>query len=446
MVKQKRSSWKRIETDDVEAGQKEDQVRRHLSGKAGDALFVEDTHGSTAGLSRSVRKRMRLLKEKPAARKLPDHVLRRMERERLRMERRERQNRNKQLSAEDGPVDLWGSSTLTAPAPSRPSVHPNERIKDRVRRRHEPFRPTVVAPVPAVPLPHPGQSYNPHEPHRQSAVFTAAALVMAQDDRREMVERSLKPLTASLMDVLPEETVNQMDDNDKIRAYQLLQEGQDASAVSAWFEGQLMRKRVKKEGGDGQDNDDDDDDDAADEDQDEDETPGADALKTAKQTKLGEKKTRTQRNREARRKAQDQQLQAKLELKKRRRDFEQIKSHLESLKALQEQRAARRQYRELLKHEAEEAQKRGEAAAAKRLGRHVYREAPPDVVLSEDVRGSLRSAKVSGSAIADRAQSIYRRGLLEAPPKGRQHYSRKVRKTLKHKENPLIRRYQPALF
>ena len=129
----------------------------------------------------------------------------------------------------------------------------------------------------------------------------------------------------------------------------------------------------------------------------------------------------------------------------------------------------------MLKHEAEEAQKRGEAAAAKRLGRvtdippsaitqtninsclsivfvcvkslqHAYREAPPDVVLSEDVRGSLRSAKVSGSAIADRAQSIYRRGLLEAPPKGRQHYSRKVRKTLKHKENPLIRRYQPALF
>jgi len=68
-----------------------------------------------------------------------------------------------------------------------------------------------------------------------------------------------------------------------------------------------------------------------------------------------------------------------------------------------------------------------------RVGRRHFEETPLEVNYESNGATSLRAMKIAGSAIHDRIQSAYRRGVLEPPAPNSKEHHRRITKSLRLK-------------
>eukprot|EP00897_Mesotaenium_endlicherianum_P004608 jgi/Mesen1/4175/ME000219S03300 len=121
------------------------------------------------------------------------------------------------------------------------------------------------------------------------------------------------------------------------------------------------------------------------------------------------------------RQAQEKEMAEKKEVKRQRKDIERLPDILEELEGEREQTASKRQRKDVARQEKA-------AAGPPRLGRHKFDAAPVQVLLSEELTGSLRQLKGCCTLARDRFKSLQRRGLLEprVPVKRKQARSLKL--------------------
>uniref|UniRef100_A0A7S0VWI6 Ribosome biogenesis protein NOP53 n=1 Tax=Polytomella parva TaxID=51329 RepID=A0A7S0VWI6_9CHLO len=126
-----------------------------------------------------------------------------------------------------------------------------------------------------------------------------------------------------------------------------------------------------------------------------------------KNPKLPKKKTKKDRLRDERRRAEEAVGAQKRALKKQRKDVENIK---ELLKEVVEEEAAQKV--RLERKQADVAEK--EAYAPPKLGKHKFQPRTPTVLTSDELTGGcLRRLSASPMGMADRFKSLQHRGLLE---------------------------------
>ncbi|XP_043918730.1 ribosome biogenesis protein NOP53 [Protopterus annectens] len=121
---------------------------------------------------------------------------------------------------------------------------------------------------------------------------------------------------------------------------------------------------------------------------------------------VGEKKTEKQRKRE---KVLKEKVGGKLQAEKEANCKKQELFRLRSIKAVVKQREE-----ELAQRKKKRMEKReSDATKPKRLGRLKYQELDPDVQLSTELSGCLRTLKPEGSILRDRFKSLQKRNLIE---------------------------------
>mmetsp|Transcript_6152 Transcript_6152/g.17651 ORF Transcript_6152/g.17651 Transcript_6152/m.17651 type:complete len:394 (-) Transcript_6152:215-1396(-) len=130
-------------------------------------------------------------------------------------------------------------------------------------------------------------------------------------------------------------------------------------------------------------------------------------------------KTTTQRNREARRKA----AEAELAKRQQRKAVGAGISQVDQLTAEIEAEEAARQAR-LLRKQTALAEKR--AVGPPRLGKQSFEPAPVQVLLTEELQGSLRTLKAAPMLARDRYKSLQQRGIIEPRSKSQHKPGRKL--------------------
>lgn len=128
-----------------------------------------------------------------------------------------------------------------------------------------------------------------------------------------------------------------------------------------------------------------------------------------KGAQVNTKKTGKDRNRQARNKALEKEVEIKKREKKLRRDLENLKHISETVKELEEERNDRRQRRQADRKELEDS-------APPRLGKHKFTPLPIQVMTTDEIKesgGSLRKIKPTPILAKERYKSLQRRGIIE---------------------------------
>lgn len=121
------------------------------------------------------------------------------------------------------------------------------------------------------------------------------------------------------------------------------------------------------------------------------------------------KKTIKDRNRQARNKVLEKEIEMKRKEKQQRRDLENLKDIHQQVDELEEERDDRRQRRKADRQELEES-------APPRLGKHKFTPLPIQVMTTEEIQesgGSLRKIKPTPILVKERYKSLQRRGIIE---------------------------------
>ncbi|GBG67255.1 hypothetical protein CBR_g88544 [Chara braunii] len=118
------------------------------------------------------------------------------------------------------------------------------------------------------------------------------------------------------------------------------------------------------------------------------------------------KLTRTELNRRARRRAQEMLEKSKKHRKKMRKDIIRLPELVEELKSEADEKERKRIRLQVSRTERK-------AAGPPRLGKHKFQPAPVQVMLSEELTGSMRTLKGCFTLLRDRYKSLQKRGLVE---------------------------------
>ena len=138
------------------------------------------------------------------------------------------------------------------------------------------------------------------------------------------------------------------------------------------------------------------------------------------------KKTIQDRNRQARNKALEKEMELRRKEKLQRRDLEHLKQITEKVKEIEEERDEMRERRQADRKELEES-------APPRLGRHKFTPLPIQVMTTEEIQesgGSLRKIKPTPILVKERYKSLQRRGIIE--PRVQIQKSGKKKKVIIH--------------
>lgn len=119
-----------------------------------------------------------------------------------------------------------------------------------------------------------------------------------------------------------------------------------------------------------------------------------------------EKKTQADRNREKRRRDAEDDLAAKRKLKKQRRELDSVKQYHEEISRQETLQAAHAARRAITKREKS-------LTEPPKLGKHRFQPANVQVLLSEEIDGSLRRLKGTPLLAKDRFKSLQKQGLIE---------------------------------
>lgn len=159
------------------------------------------------------------------------------------------------------------------------------------------------------------------------------------------------------------------------------------------------------------------------EEEDSDDQEEEDGLKGASRQ---EKKTIKDRNRQARNKALEKEIEMRKKEKRQRRDLENLKHINQEVSELEEERDDRRQRRRADRQELEDS-------APPRLGKHKFTPLPIQVLTTEELQesgGSLRKIKPTPILAKERYKSLQRRGIIE--PRVKVQKSGKKKKIVIH--------------
>jgi len=402
-------NWRKLKTTDIDDSLQQTQIESKVEDRLkNDSLFALDTVGHLSTRQQKTLKKISLNEGRPVVSRYQlcsvKHTMSTMDQRRQTAERNE-SKRKQELSV----FDLWEGGSKPAPSPAfvkKPrGNYPNPHI------------------VPALKLPHPGQSYNPSEQDKNSAILMAASEVMSEQRRLDEAKRNVRPLSDFLMEYYDRDAVRQMAASTKQWvAARLRAGGDDVDAQAVLAEYAAVGINEPELGTD----------------------DGREHLVTdheASEVGLAESKTemvkkgRTERNKEARKKAMQAELSTKRKLKLARADVSRVPLYKKELA-----RAAKRTELQRM-HRAEVQQQRLDQMRCGivprfRIGRRHFEETPLEVNYeSNESNGatSLRAMKIAGSAIHDRIQSAYRRGVLEPPAPNSKEHHRRITKSLRLK-------------
>ncbi|KAI5785505.1 ribosome biogenesis protein Nop53/GLTSCR2 [Peziza echinospora] len=272
----------------------------------------------------------------------------------------------KKNKAGDELHDPWGEPEVVVKDPRLTFLEEQQAIKEPVTLKHAPVALTVSGrPMPAVKLPEPGISYNPHFGEWED-------LKRRKGEEEVIVERR------------------------RLAVQQAEKERLERLAIEDAQE--YAKELLEAERGDNE------------EEEEEEEDENADAETKEKYLKKrAERKTRVQRNREKRRKEAEKQLEEAQLKKKQRVQLEMLKQ----IKAEVEVEEAAKV--EALAKEAEAAgdTKEAEKIRRRRFGRNHLPEAPLELQFEEELADSLRRLKPEGNLLKERFRSLMERGILE---------------------------------
>ncbi|CDR96927.1 hypothetical protein, conserved [Babesia bigemina] len=271
-----------------------------------------------------------------------------------------------------------------------------------VKRR--PKMPNLAKVIPAVAAPHAGQSYNP-TPEAHAELVDQAVQALPKEELE-----SDYPLTDLIAKALPALEVEQLSFIQKQKlAHLVVQNNVSEEAI-------MEVLQEPPEDGDEEDDDDDDDDD---------EEGKQEGRSRANRLK---KKTRAKRNRIKQHKETMRQAQMRKRVKQLVHDIRSMKK--EDVTA--EETSANREGMEerLRRYLAGLVQGKN----VPRFGNKVYRADPPPVALSDEMKACLRQLQTPTKSPVDHVlDSIYRRGLVPAPPVIDDKYHERARKrVIKH--------------
>ncbi|KAF8819444.1 hypothetical protein IE077_001016 [Cardiosporidium cionae] len=361
MGKSKRQIWRKIDLTDIEKAAEVQSIRARVDEYAPEKLFFVDV-GKRAAASQSTIRKIRDIPEKSS---LPTMHTRAQKKHSI--------PQTTLLSKKASPTtlqDLWPS---------------NEEESHAKRRRLAP--PGRTQRVPAVKMATEGQSYHPDSMNYETAVNSIFEEEKQQKEEMQRHKAILKPLTHTLLEVLPPSEVYTMDIQMKQKALQALARG-DLSQVLETLKSQ---KEDEKE-----------------------EETGETSSSLIRQKKR-EKKNKTKRNKEKRHTLLQKQINRIRSAKKTVKSFGTLDKILKEMKSKENITVEKKQKRLEKEIHLKDEETRGNVASI-RLGKNRFIERSMDVSLPSEMKGSLRCVKVSGNTAVECMQSLFRRGIMEPPP------------------------------
>ncbi|GIX60688.1 Nop53 (60S ribosomal biogenesis) protein [Babesia caballi] len=385
----RKKNWKRIDVSAVHESLVESNIARTIA-RTG---IAEDIVIDTEGVAPS-----RRLAKKIKAQRHPNPIAARGAVERTKLQKLVARIKRKsdQLDIDEA-RETSGVSCTVGCVGFKLVQRPNEDIwgddgERAVKRR--PKMPNLVKVIPAVAAPHAGQSYNP-DPEAHAELISQAIEALPTEP-----EVSEEPLTDLVQRALPELDVSELTFVQKQKLASLItHEKLDEEAID---------KVLHDLHGE------------ADDDESEEEDMGADEASRARRLK---RKTRAQRNRQKVHKEMVKQALMRKQVKRLVHDIQEMK--VEPADAGGDQSSQEKKEERLRRYL--ERLVRGKTAP--KFGNKVYKADPPTVALSEEMKASLRQLQTPAKSPVDHVlDSIYRRGLVPAPPVIDDGYRDKARK------------------
>lgn len=386
---QTRKDWRKISTTDVEEAIDTTHVQREAEARdLANELFEIDTEGANKKAEKRERRGVISFAKKR-------HSLLESEEKKLEKYTQKLQSQKDQPRRAEKSLDLWGEEEKPKLWCGRKSKESGIRVCGKMEPYQKPrtldHRPSVA---PAVCMAHSGQSINPKQENYEALVSEAAAVELKKEEEQEYLFRASQGMTADLIDRHGKEAVMSMTQEEKVKLF--LGEAPEEEPV------ELPDKRPT------------------------------------------ERKTTTQRNKEAKAKAlkaaQAQSKRAK-QLQKSCGDIGTVLKEMNKTQRSAEERAALKKQKRMHKLEME---KEGKLVDKAKIGK--YRFAEPALEAQqprnedEGVKTSVRRANVlMGSAIRDRMHSILRRKMLPANPLATAEVLTKAKESRFHKRK--LRKY-----
>ncbi|KAJ3052840.1 Glioma tumor suppressor candidate region protein 2 [Rhizophlyctis rosea] len=292
------------------------------------------------------------------------------------LKRRRLDEKKAELKKAKGGFDLWDVEDTTQ-ANDDGYLEPVA-VKQVKKPKLPVDRPTAIQ---AVEITHAGTSYNPTFEDHQAALQVAIDVELAKE--KSKAETAKKMSYPAELDELDDETFfdDSEDEEDDLIAEEDIDGGRETDgAMSEAEDGRSHVKPVVSES----------------------------------------RKTRAQRNKEAR---NDQKRREELKAKEEKKLAKQL-NRLSELKkqVTKEETARQKKLEEKAKAEAEAA-----ATLTRRVGPHEFKAAPMEIQLTEELADTLRELKPEGNLFQDRFLSLQKRSLIETrvPVSKRLKYKRK---------------------
>jgi len=381
MVRQRKEKWRKV-VPEVDGKLEDKRAVAPLLER--DDLFTEDTVGSLKGLSRSVRKA--IAKDPHGTGKKPPSKQEMLKIAKASQALKTNAQRPKKVEEPEF-LDIWGEDANKKKPKFAYAVRRIEEENTRGRGRSG-MKATSLSP--AVMPPKSGHSFNPSSEDLEALLVTAAAKERTKDEENVINSRHRRPMTAMLLDNFTDEEISKMTEPEKQQKF--LQLSREQSGIVL--------------------NEDDEDDDAA-----------------------GPRKGLKRKSRADRNKAMKNKIIKEIETegqkeKKMLKSIGKTKEMLTAMKTEAGIAAEKRAYGDQVKAQEAEEIKSGHLTKNKRVSKHVFEEAPVEVVYDAEGRKTLREiSKVS--AIKTHVDSFYRRNMMDAPAPNSRANARKVLKRVR---------------
>ncbi|EDO08177.1 Nop53 (60S ribosomal biogenesis) family protein [Babesia bovis T2Bo] len=369
-----KKKWKRIDVSSVQESLFESNIAQNVAKGGLSEAMVIDTIGEAP--SRRLAKKIKsqrhgdpIASRGTVERARLQKLVSRLKSERARMDIEENAPQGNERVIDD----IWGDNAEPA-AMLRPSM------------------PTLAKVIPAVAAPHSGQSYNPSPEAREELINKAYESLPQEEDFSD------EPLTDMIRECLPNVDVDNLTFRQKqVLGNLIIQDKLDESSIMEALAAADQEEVSEEE---------------------------MDNTATANKRRVTTKKTRAKRNREKLHKASIAQALMRKRIKRLVHDIDHFKDTKHENDPLEIEEAKKERLRKYL-------QDLVKGRITPKFGNKVYRVDPPEVPLSDEVTSSLRQlASPSEASVRCVVDSIYRRGLVPAPPVIDEQYRSKARSKL----------------
>ncbi|KIZ05948.1 hypothetical protein MNEG_2008 [Monoraphidium neglectum] len=349
---------------------------------------------------------------------------------------KKQQRRRKSKPGDEAVADIWAATGNASAAEEwATTVSGTQLLQAGQQQQDKPQLPRLrgraaLRPIPAVEVDAAGCSFNPEPEAHQEALAAVVAAVVKKEIRKELAPQAppqhapdgyvapKDPILALLGDGV---TAAGSEDEDEEQQQQGLEQTKGGKRQRGVDAAGADPNAIDLDGGDEEEDGQAQGSEAQQRQQQEQQQGVAGGSEDEGAPRGGQtKKTRADRNREARRRAQEAEAAARSALKRQRRELDNVGSLQAQLQEEEEERAAR-----LLRRQTVAAEKA--ASRPPRLGKLRYVDAPPPVLTSDEVTGSLRQLAPYPMVAAERYRALQKRGVIEVRrPVGSQTKGKRV--------------------